>query len=128
MKKQKIIMAITTGIFGLSMLFSAYMYLTDAEVKAGFSSHLGIPDYLRVELAVAKILGSLALMLPFVPKGFKYFAYAGFTINLISASVAHIAVGDPASQVVMPFVYLVILAVSFIYYRKLEKGKQNIVA
>lgn len=123
MKKEKIIFWVTTGIFGLSMLFSANMYLTNAEVKAGFSSHLGIPDYLRVELAVAKILGSLALLLPFVPKGVKYFAYSGFTINLISASVAHIAIGDPFNQVVMPFIYLIILSVSFIYYNKLEKRK-----
>lgn len=125
MKKEKIIFWATTGIFSLSMLFSANMYLTATEVKEGFANHLGIPDYLRIELAVAKILGSLALLLPFVPKGFKYFAYVGFTINLISASVAHTALGDPISQVIMPFVYLVLLAISFIYFKKLEKGEQK---
>lgn len=127
MKKERIVFWAATGIFSLSMLFSANMYLTSAEVKEGFAQHLGIPDYLRIELAVAKILGALALLLPFVPKGFKYFAYAGFTINLISASVAHIALGDPANQAIMPIVYIGLLVASFIYYNKLENGKQKTV-
>lgn len=125
MNKEKIIFWATTGIFSLSMLSSAYMYLTDTTVREGFVTHLGIPDYLRIELAIAKILGALALLLPFVPKGFKHFAYAGFTINLLSASVAHISLGDPANQVIMPFVFLALLIASFVYYSKLEKGKQN---
>lgn len=125
MKKEKVIYWAITGIFSLMMLFSANMYFTSAEVKQGFSQHLGIPDYLRIELAVAKILGALALLLPFVPKGFKYFAYAGFTINLLSASIAHISVGDPANQVMVPLIFLVLLIVSFIYYNKLEKANTN---
>ncbi len=126
MKKEKLIFWTTTGIFSLSMLFSAYMYLTDAGMKEGFAQHLGIPDYLRIELAIAKIMGGLALLLPFVPKGFKYFAYAGFTISITSALVAHRAVGDPANQVIMPFIYLALLVTSFIYYNNLVKGKQII--
>lgn len=124
MKKEKIIFWVTTGIFSLTMLLSANMYLTSAEVKEGFVQHLGIPDYLRIELAAAKILGSLALFLPFLPKGFKYFAYTGFTINLISAFIAHIALGDPAGDVIKPIIFLALLAASFIYYNKLEK--QNV--
>jgi putative oxidoreductase len=124
MKKEKLFFWVSTGVFSLSMLFSATMYLTVEEVKAGFAEHLGIPAYLRVELAVAKILGALTLLLPFIPKGLKYFAYAGFTINLISASVAHIALGDPAQQVVMPVVFLVLLLVSFFCYMRLERGRQ----
>jgi len=55
MKKQKIIFWTTTAIFSLSMIISASTYLISESVKAGFSAHLGIPDYLRIELAVAKI-------------------------------------------------------------------------
>jgi putative oxidoreductase len=123
MKKEKIIFWITTAIFSVSMLASANMYLTDAGVKAGFASHLGIPDYLRIELAIAKILGSLALLLPFVPKVFKNFAYAGFTINLISAFVAHVALGDIISDTIKPVIFFAILTGSYMYYNKLEEGK-----
>ncbi len=122
MKKEKIIFWTATGIFSLSMLLSAYMYLTAAEIKEGFINHLGIPDYLRIELAVAKFLGACTLLLPFIPKALKYFAYAGFTINLVSATVAHISVGDPAAEAIKPVIFLALLAVSFMYYRKTQKG------
>lgn len=125
MKREKLIFWITTAIFCLSMLSSAYMYLTDPELKEGFANHLGIPDYLRIELAVAKTLGALTLLLPFIPKGFKFFAYAGFTINLISAFVAHISLGDPVNQVIMPLVFLVLLIASYISYNRMEKMKQG---
>jgi hypothetical protein len=44
-------------------------------------------------LAVAKVLGAAALLLPFVPRTLKGLAYAGFTINLVSALIAHVANG-----------------------------------
>ena len=119
MRKNKIIFWATTGIFSVMMLFSAYKYITAPELKAAFE-HLGFPDYFRIELAVAKTLGALALLLPFVPKGFKQFAYAGFTINLISAAIAHASKGDPTQIVVTPLVFLAVLVASYIYYNKLH--------
>lgn len=123
MKKEKIIFWTTTGIFSLMMLFSANMYFTAPEAKTSFE-HLGFPDYFRIELAIAKILGALALLLPFVPKGFKQFAYAGFTVNLISAAISHASKGDPASAVTAPLIFLVVLAVSYIYYNKSQQPKK----
>lgn len=120
MKKRKIIFWTATGIFSLMMLFSSYMYLTAEEMKASFE-HLGFPDYFRIELAVAKLLGALVLLLPFIPKGFKQFAYVGFTINLISAAIAHASSGDPAQAVVTPLVFLAVLVVSYLYYNKLQQ-------
>ncbi|MFT3901739.1 MAG: DoxX family protein [Niabella sp.] len=119
MKKEKIIFWIATGIFSIMMLFTAYNYLTSPEMKAAFV-HLGFPDYFRVELAVAKLLGALALLMPFAPNAFKQFAYAGFTINLISAAIAHASKGDPAQAVMMPLIFLVLLIVSYIYFGKLK--------
>jgi len=124
MKKQKIIFWTTSAIFSLSMIISASTYLTSESVKAGFSAHLGIPDYLRIELALAKILGSLALLLPFVPKEFKYFSYSGFVINLISAFIAHIAVGDAMTDSIKPIIFLTVLLFSYSNFRKLEQGKR----
>ncbi|GAB3432406.1 DoxX family protein [Niabella aquatica] len=120
MKNKKIIYWAATGIFSLMMLFSGYNYFTAPELKEAFV-HLGFPDYFRIELAVAKILGALALVLPFVPKGFKQFAYAGFTINLTSAFIAHSSKGDPFNISVMPLIFLAVLVVSYIYYNKQQQ-------
>jgi hypothetical protein len=117
MKKNKIIYWITTGIIAFMMLFSAYSYFAKPEVAAGFK-HLGFPDYLRVELAIAKILGALVLIIPVIPAKIKEWAYAGFAITFISAAIAHFNSGDPAAMITMPIVLLLVLVVSNIYLYK----------
>lgn len=120
MKKDKIIYWSITGIFSLFMLFSAYSYLTAPEMRSAFE-HLGFPDYFRVELAVAKIVGVLILLIPFASRDFKLIAYAGFALNLISATIAHGASSDPTQAIVMPLVFLAVLAGSYLYYQKVYK-------
>ncbi len=117
--KQKVIYWVSTGVFSLMMLFAAYNYFTDEMVKGAFV-HLGFPDYFRVELAVAKLLGAAALLIPIVPRAFKHFAYAGFTINLVSAVIAHLSLGDPMSAWMPPLVFLGVLVGSFVSYQKLS--------
>ncbi len=117
MKKNKIIYWTATGILGAMMLFSAYGYLTIEQMKAGFV-HLGFPAYFRIELATAKFIGTLALLIPSIPKRIKDAAYAGFAITFISAFIAHTSSGDPLSVAIMPIIFLGILLVSFIYSNK----------
>lgn len=119
MKKDIIIYWTTTGIITAMMLFSAYGYFTNQEMKGAFV-HLGFPEYFRIELGVMKILGSLALILPMVPNKLKEFAYFGFTITFISAFIGHFASGDPISAPVMPLIFLGILATSYIYKNKVQ--------
>ncbi len=119
MKKDKIIYWITTGLIGLMMLFSAYNYFTNPEMQAAFV-HLGFPDYFRIELGTAKILGVAALLLPMTPKRLKEWAYAGFGLVFISAAIAHFVSGDPAPNFIAPLVFLGILAVSYTYSNKLK--------
>lgn len=116
MNKLKITYWITTGIFSAMMLFSATMYFISPDMAQTFE-HLGFPDYFRIELGIAKIFGVLILLAPFTGR-LKEWVYAGFTINMISGSIAHAAVGDPISAVLTPLVFLGVLAVS---YRTLQK-------
>jgi hypothetical protein len=83
---------IVTGLFCVQMGFTAYAQLRLPQVAAAFT-HLGFPDYFRVELSWAKVLGVVLLLAP-VPKRLKEWAYAGFAIDLASAVIAHLAVGD----------------------------------
>jgi hypothetical protein len=85
---------IVTGLFCLQMSFTAYAQLRLPQVTQAFA-HLGFPDYFRVELAWAKILGVVLLLAP-APARLKEWVYAGFAIDLGSAIVAHLAVGDGA--------------------------------
>ena len=83
---------IVTALFCLQIGFTAYAQLRLPQVAEAFA-HLGFPAYFRVELSLAKFLG-LALLLAPVPSRLKEWAYAGFAIDLASALIAHLSVGD----------------------------------
>lgn len=83
---------IVTALFCAQVGFTAYAQLRLPQVAAMFT-HLGFPDYFRVELSGAKLLGVALLDAP-VPARIKEWAYAGFAITLASALIAHLAVGD----------------------------------
>ncbi len=119
MKKDKIIYWVSTGLLSLMMLLAGYTYFSSPMAKEGFA-HFGFPDYFRIELGTAKILGAIALLLPMIPAKIKEFAYYGFTITFISAFIAHLSSGDPLKVAINPVVALVILVVSYIYYLKIS--------
>jgi hypothetical protein len=83
---------IVTALFCLQMSFTAYAELRLPQVAEAFT-HLGFPAYFRVELSWAKLVGVLLLLAP-LPARLKEWAYAGFAIDLASALIAHVAVGD----------------------------------
>jgi DoxX-like family len=120
MKAPKIAYWVATALLALMMTFSAYAYLTQADIKMAFV-RLGFPDYFRVELAIAKFLGAVVLLTP-VAGRVKEWAYSGFAITFISAFVAHLAVGDPAAMWMGPVVALILLAVSYVTFHRLQTG------
>ena len=83
---------VATALFCLQIGFTAYAQLLLPQVAQAFT-HLGFPDYFRVELSVAKLLGVVLLLAP-VPARLKEWTYAGFAITLLSALIAHLSVGD----------------------------------
>src|SRR6266516_7560856 len=109
MKKDKTIYWFTTGLIASVMLFSMYkMYTPDYD-------RLSLPNYLRIELSIFKIIGLLVLLLPQFSVRMKEWAYAGFGIVLVSAAVAHYNSGDALIRSLEPLIFLVILAVSNLY-------------
>ncbi len=116
MKNWNLLYWVTTGLLSAFMIFSAYLYVFSEQMLASFE-HLMLPDYFRVELAAAKVLGAFVLVLPF-PRWLKEWAYAGFFITFVSAMVAHLAVGDPFSATFGPIVALLLLFTSYIGLRQ----------
>lgn len=116
MKKITITYWVTTSIIALMMLFSGVMYLTSPEAKDGFAK-VGFPDFFRIELAFAKIIGAILLIVPTYWR-IKEWVYAGFGIVFISAVIAHISIGDTFGHTMMPAIFAGILVVSYITYTK----------
>ena len=123
MKTAKITYWISTGLVVLGMLATFYNYFFNPALKVAFA-HLGFPDWFRVELGIAKLLGAFAIALPAVPARVKEWAYFGFTLSFSSAILAHYKAGDPAFNLVAPFVILLLLVVSYISYHKLAAQKK----
>ena len=122
MKKDKIIYWVSTGVISAMMLFSGYSYFTNPQIVEGFK-HMGFPDFFRVELGIAKIIGALILLIPQIPTKIKEWAYAGFAFDFLFAAISHGAVDGINGQTFFPLVVLGVLAVSYIYYHKLIENK-----
>lgn len=123
MKKTKLIHQISTGIVCAVMVYSVINFnlqIPFAPPEGSFA-HLGLPDYFRVELSIAKTLGILALLLPGIPYKLKEFAYFGFGITLISASFAHFSSGDGPRFVIDPLIFLAVLSVSYGAFIRLRR-------
>lgn len=120
MKALKITYWATTTIVALMMAYSAYAYLTQPAMLQAFN-HLGYPGYFRVELALAKLGGAVLLLIP-LKSLIKEWVYAGFTFTFISAFIAHSASGDPVNYRVMPVIFLVFLAASYITWHKVKQA------
>jgi DoxX-like family len=119
MKQNNLIYWISTGlIFLMEGVMPALTGHTEMAIEG--IRHLGFPDYFRIELNILKVIGALVLILPMVPVRVKEWAYAGFGIVLISATVGHSVVDGVNFQSFMPLIFLGILVVSNVtLHRKL---------
>jgi hypothetical protein len=118
MKTLKITYWITTGLVATGMLASFFNYMFNPVMKVGYA-HIGFPDWFRVELGIAKLLGAIALIIPKVSKRIKEWAYFGFFVNFFSAILAHYAVNDPVINMIAPLAVLILLIISYMTYHKL---------
>ena len=106
-------------IFCLGMSLGAIYGLLPQ--SAHLFTRLGFPaGYFRLELSVAKLLGSLALLLPFVPPRIKEWAHAGFAINLVSALMAH-AFMNNLTALIPPSLTSVLWALSYFLWCRIQR-------
>jgi hypothetical protein len=116
-RKDEIIYWTTTGIVVAVMVWSAINFAFNPAMKGAFA-HLGLPNWFRIELTTAKMLGALALVIPAVPAKIKEFAYFGFAITLVSAAVAHLSSGDSLYYEIGHSTFFISLVISYVYHQK----------
>jgi hypothetical protein len=110
---------IVTALFCLEMSFTAYWELRVLPDAAQAFTRLGFSAAnFRVELSWAKVLGVAALLLPMVPARLKEWAYAGFAINLVSALIAHLSIGDRPAALVPSATTSVLWGLSYFFWRR----------
>jgi hypothetical protein len=83
-------------------------------------TRLGYPAYLAPFLGVARILGLVVIVIPKYPR-IKEWAYAGLAFDVIGAIYSQIITGQPFTNLLFPFMAIVLLSCSyFLYHKKLS--------
>jgi len=119
----KIIYWIFTGLLIALMLMSAVTSFIPNPDGEAMMKQIGYPYSVLHLLAVAKVLGAIALLVPGFPR-LKEWAYAGFTFDLIGAIYAFLIVGTPVVNVAFMFIGLIFVFGSYYYYHKLLSVKK----
>jgi putative oxidoreductase len=123
---------IVTALFCLEMSFTAYYELLRLPEAAQAFSRLGFSAAsFRVELSWAKVVGVAALLVPMIPaRGaiyvIKEWAYAGFAINLVSAIIAHLAIGDRPAALAPSSITTVLWALSYFLWRRVQTRSSDV--
>jgi len=119
MKTNKIIYWIITGLFSAMTLAGAAYYIFAYDKVASMFNSLGYSEAIIYPLAIAKILGIIAITTD-KSKVLKLLAYAGFVIDLVLAIAAHISVQDGEQGGAI--MALVLLLGSFFFDRKIKSA------
>jgi hypothetical protein len=123
MKKINIIYWVSTVLILLLMLSSvAGTFFIHDPKSVEKMAPLGYPAYVMQMLAVAKILGIIAILVPGFPR-IKEWAYAGFTFDLLGATISMIITGFAVADWAPMLIFIAILVVSYIYFHKRLKLK-----
>jgi hypothetical protein len=93
MNIEKILFWGATGIMSFIFAFSAFNYFFNYEMIAGFFDNFGFPRWIIYPLAVAKVLGIVAVWSN-LSQWLKEWAYAGFFFDAVLAFTAHYIAED----------------------------------
>ena len=119
MKTTKILYWVFTGLIVALMLFSAISSFIPNPQGDEIAKHMGYPLYIFKFLAVAKILGVVALLIPGYSR-LKEWAYAGFFFAMSGAVFSHFALQDGAKEFFGPLLLIILTVVSW-YYRPADR-------
>ena len=121
-KRDLIIYRAVTGIFTVHMLLTAGVYFFNYEMVKEMFTYLGFPAYIIYPLAIAKLLGLIAIWSN-KSRILKELAYAGFALDFILAASSHIITDH--GEFIPPMIALVMVLISYIYHRKLYGKRKN---
>lgn len=118
-KRNKIIYWIFTLWTALGMISTAIVQLMKHPDEVQNFTTLGYPLYLMTIIAVWKILGVVAILIPKTPL-LKEWAYAGFVFVMSGAVISHLIVGDSFGKT-FPAVLLLALVIISWYFRPADR-------
>jgi hypothetical protein len=120
-------MSMTKKLYWLfTLLFAALMGITAIpdvlmqKEAVVFIKALGYPEYFIFFIGVAKVLGSIAILVPGLRR-LKEWAYAGLVFDLIAAIYSIVKTQPLDASITFLLLPLLLFALSYTYYHKLLK-------
>lgn len=123
MKKAKILYWVLTGLFSAFMISTAIPNILMSQDSITLFASLGYPNYLIPFLGIAKLLGSIVILIPGLDR-LKEWAYAGLFFDLFGATYSVLYMEGfqlPMLFLVVPFG---LFTGSYIYHHHLKGNKQ----
>lgn len=93
---------------------------SQSEMAVQGITSLGYPIYFGNTLAVFKVIGAVALVLPMVKGNYKEWVFAGFGIDFICAFISLVVVGGFSAIALFPLIMFALLVVAHIGYHKMN--------
>src|SRR5690349_6318534 len=121
MKKTNILYWTFTGLFAFVMLASGIQNAIVTQPSIELITKVGYPQYVIPFLGVAKILGSIAILVPGFPR-LKEWAYAGLFIDLVGATYSGIMIEGFQPPMAGMLIFFGLFALSYIYYHKRQRA------
>jgi uncharacterized membrane protein YphA (DoxX/SURF4 family) len=85
--------------------------------------HLGYPAYFGIILGSWELLGSIAIIVPGLPR-LKEWTYAGMFFTLTGAALSHAATGDTVGHILVPLALLVAVITSWVLQPARDTSRQ----
>lgn len=125
MKPSKTLYWIVTIIFAALMLMDGFAGFAMTEDGKAAMQQLGYPNYIMYLVGAGKVLGAIAILQTRY-RTIKEWAYAGFTINFISAAVSWAIVGAPIAYSVFPLIMLAVMFFTYYIWKRYERRSNHI--
>jgi len=103
---------VTTALVAFAIGSGGAAQLAHLPANVEGTLHLGYPVYLLTILGVWKVLGTLAVLAPGLPR-LKEWAYAGIFFDLTGAVASHAACGDAVWHILAPAILAVLALASW---------------
>lgn len=121
MKKTKITYWVLTGLFAFVMTGSAIPNIMVNPMSVQGFHEMGYPTYIIPFLGWAKLLGSVAILVPGFPR-LKEWAYAGLIFDLLGATYSVANSGKDVVQWAPMFIFVALGFGSYFFYHKKLKA------
>ncbi len=108
---------IATILFAVFMAFTAIPDILKSPEALIFIKNLGYPEYFIPFIGIAKLLGSIAILIPGFPR-LKEWAYAGLFYDLIAAFYSLVSVDGFKIDHVFILLPIMVGAISYLLYHK----------